>query len=117
MTTEEQLAIKLELIRDSIVGFKFATDALEIRANKMESDLAECRSRISDLSNTGIRVGEQLSVINKSMDVMSTDIRSVRNSVLSAIIGATFIWLVGTAVSTFHLANNSIPSVNSVNRK
>jgi predicted nucleic acid-binding Zn-ribbon protein len=117
MTTEEQLAIKLESIRDSIVGFKFATDALEIRANKMESDLAECRTRISDLSNTGIRVNEQLSVINKSMDTMSTDIRSVRNSVLSAIIGATIIWLIGTAASTFHLTNSIPSSLPSANRK
>jgi hypothetical protein len=117
MTSEEHLTAKLEIIRDSIVGFKFATDALEIRANKIESDLAECRTRISDLSNTGIRVGEQLSVINKSMDAMSADIRSVRNSVLSAIIGATIIWLVGTAASTFHLTSNIPSGLPTVNRK
>jgi hypothetical protein len=117
MTSEEHLTAKLEIIRDSIVGFKFATDALEIRANKIESDLAECRTRISDLSNTGIRVGEQLSVINKSMDAMSADIRSVRNSVLSAIIGATIIWLVGTAASTFHLTNNIPSGLPTVNRR
>jgi uncharacterized protein YoxC len=115
MTTEEQLASKLETIRDSIIGFKFATDALEARANKIELDLADCRSRVSDLSNTGIRVGEQLSVINKSMDIMSNDIRSVRNSVLSAIIGAMIIWVTGTAISTFHVAGKH-PSAVQLNK-
>jgi hypothetical protein len=115
MTNEEQLAAKLESIRDSIIGSKFVIDVLETRANKTELELAECRSRISDLSNTGIRVGEQLAVINKSMDMMSEDIRSVRNSVLSAIIGAMIIWVAGTVVSTFHVADKA-PSAVQLNK-
>jgi predicted nucleic acid-binding Zn-ribbon protein len=51
MSPEEQLASKLESIRDSIIGFKFATDALENRADKIELELADCRSRIAELSS------------------------------------------------------------------
>lgn len=115
MTTEEQLAAKLEVIRDSIVGFKFAADALEIRANKIELELADFRSRISELSNSEIRVGSQLANINKSMDAMSSDIRSVRNSILSAIMGALIIWVTGTAISTFDIASKP-PSAVRVNK-
>jgi predicted nucleic acid-binding Zn-ribbon protein len=110
MSPEEQLASKLESIRDSIIGFKFATDALENRADKIELELADCRSRIAELSNTGIRVGEQLATINKSMDAMSVDIRAVRNSVLSAILAATVIWIAGTAFSAMY-GNRAVPAV------
>lgn len=111
---EEILASKLESIRDSIIGFKFATDALQNRADKIELELADCRSRIVELNNSGIKVGEQLGTINKSMDTMSVDIRAVRNSVLSAILGATIIWIAGTAVSTFHLGNRLPASTQAV---
>lgn len=110
MTAEEQLALKLESIRDSIIGFKFATDALENRADKIELELADCRSRIAELSNTGILVGEQLRTFNKSMDAQSVDIRAVRNSVLGAILTATVIWIAGTAFSAIHV-NRSTPAV------
>lgn len=111
MTTEEQLSSKLESIRDSIVGFRFATDALETRAHKIELELADCRNRVSELSSAGIRVGEQLHTINRSMDAMSTDIRAVRNSVLSAILAATLIWVAGTAFSTMQTQRQNAPAV------
>lgn len=100
MTAEQELASKLEWIRDSITGFKFATQVLEDRADKVESELADCRSKIAELSNNAIGVEYQLSTNNKAMERMSTDIRSVRNSVLSAIIAAVIIWVAGTAFST-----------------
>lgn len=102
MTAEEQLASKLELIRDSITGFKFAIEAMEKRADKFERELAECKSKVIDLSDSDIRSGAQLAVIESSMSAMSHDLRSVRNSVLGAILTAMIIWIGGTAFSTFH---------------
>lgn len=110
MTTEEILAQKLESIRESIIGFKFVTEALEDRADKIESDLIECRSKVAELSNSGIRTSEQLGTINKSMDAMSNDIRAVRNSVLSAILVAVVIWISGTAFSTIY-TNRNTPAI------
>lgn len=107
---EEILATKLESIRESIIEFKFATDALETRANKIETELVDCRSRIAELSNFGIRTSEQLGTINKSMDAMSADIRAVRNSVLSAIVAAMILWVSGTAFSTIYI-NRNTPAV------
>ncbi|MFA9202099.1 MAG: hypothetical protein ACEQSC_00920, partial [Candidatus Nanopelagicaceae bacterium] len=43
--------------------------------------------------------------ILKSMSDMGTDLRAIRNSVLSTIMGASLIWLVGTAVTTFYNRN------------
>lgn len=102
MTADQDLASKLELIRDSITEFKFDILALEKGSAKIESELADCRSRIAELSNSEIRVGSQLATINKSMDAMSIDIRAVRNSVLSAILAAVIVWIGGTAFSTFY---------------
>lgn len=102
MTPDELLASKLESIRDAIVSSKFAMDALESRNNEIEAELTFFRSRIAELGNSEIRVEMQLTTINKSMDAMSIDIRAVRNSVLSAILGATIIWVAGTVFSTLH---------------
>jgi predicted DNA-binding protein (UPF0251 family) len=102
MTAEEQLAVRLESIKDSIVGFKFAIEAMEKRADKFERELAECRNKVVDLSDSDIRSGAQLAVIETSMSTMSSDIRSVRNSVLSAIFTALIIWVSGTAFSTVY---------------
>jgi hypothetical protein len=102
MTAEEQLASKLELIKDSIVGFKFAIEAMEKRADKFERELAECRSKVIDLSDSDIRSGAQLAVIETSMSTMSHDLRSVRNSVLGAILAAVITWVGGTALSTVY---------------
>jgi hypothetical protein len=102
MTAEEQLASKLELIKDSIVGFKFAIEAMEKRADKFERELAECRNKVVDLSDSDIRSGAQLAVIETSMSTMSSDLRSVRNSVLGAILTAVIIWVGGTAFSTVY---------------
>jgi hypothetical protein len=44
------------------------------------------------------------------MDAMSVDIRAVRNSVLSAILAATVIWIAGTAFSAMY-GNRAVPAV------
>lgn len=109
MTIEQELALKLESIRDSITGFKFATEALEDRADKMEVELADCRSKISILSNGAIGVEHQLSTNNKAMEIMSNDIRNVRNSVLSAILTAVILSVAGAASSTFYRSTMASP--------
>lgn len=105
MTQEEQLTSKLESIRDSIVGFKFATDALETKADKIELELADCRARIAELSDAGILVREQLRSFNKSIEDEAIDFRAVRNSLIGAILTTVFIWIVGTAFSTIYTRN------------
>jgi hypothetical protein len=114
MTAEEQLASKLELIKDSIVGFKFAIEAMEKRADKFEKELAECRSKVIDLSDSDIRSGAQLAVIEASMSAMSSDLRSVRNSVLGAILTAVIIWVGGTALSTVY--RSPVPATHNVEK-
>lgn len=102
MTPEEQLASKLESIRDSIVGFKFATDALESRADKIEMELADCRHRIAELSNANILISEQLRGVLKAMEAQFTATRAVQSNVIGAILVAVIISVAGTAVSTFY---------------
>jgi hypothetical protein len=102
MTSEEQLASKLELIKDSIIGFKFAIEAMEKRADKFERELSECRSKVVYLSDNDIKSGAQLAVIETSMTAMSHDLRSVRNSVLGTIFAAVIIWVGGTAFGTVY---------------
>jgi chromosome segregation ATPase len=114
MTAEEQLASKLELIKDSIVGFKFAIEAMEKRADKFERELAECRSKVVDLSDSDIRSSAQLAVIEASMSRVASDLRSVRNSVLGAILTAVIIWVGGTAFSTVY--RSPVPQTQSAGK-
>ena len=102
MTIEEELRTKLELIRESVTATKFATEALLSRVNRIESELNNSDERVDQLSEKSIRIDETMKTILKSMGDMGTDLRAIRNSVLSTIMGASFIWLVGTAVTTFY---------------
>ena len=114
MTPDEQLALKLESIRDSIVGFKFATDALENRADKIELELADCRSRIAELNNANILISEQLRGVLKAMEVQTAATRAVQSNVIGAILVAIIISVAGTAISTFYRstgAPNQQPAV------
>ena len=108
MTTEEQLASKLESIRDSIVGFKFATDALENRADKIELELADCRARIAEISNANILTSEQLRSVLKAMEVQTTATRAVQSNVIGAILVAIIISVAGTALSTFYRSTGTV---------
>lgn len=106
--TEQELAVKLESIRDSIVGFKFATDALENRAAKIELELADCRSRISELSSANILTSEQLRSVLKAMEIQTAATRAVQSNVIGAILVAVIISITGTAVSTFYRSGATI---------
>lgn len=105
MTIEEELRTKLELIRESVTATKFATEALLSRVNRIESELNNSDERVDQLSEKSIRIDETMKTILKSMGDMGTDLRAIRNSVLSTIMGASCIWLVGTAVTTFYSRN------------
>ena len=105
MTIEEELRTKLESIRESVTATKFATEALLSRVNRIESDINDADGRVDQLSEKSIRIDETMKTILKSMSDMGTDLRAIRNSVLSTIMGASFIWLVGTAVTTFYSRN------------
>lgn len=102
MTIEDELRTKLESIRESIIATKFATESLLSRVTRIESDLYNSEDRIDLLSDKSIRTDETMKVILKSMGDMSTDLRAVRNSVLSTIVGASIIWALGTAFTTFY---------------
>lgn len=102
MTLDEDIRLKLEAIRESIVALKFATDNLLERVNRVEQDLCDSDARLDLLSDNSIRTDETIKTIVKATNDMSVDIRAVRNSILSTIIGASLIWLVGTAFTTFY---------------
>lgn len=113
MTPEEQLASKLELIRDAIVAVKFATEAseskssfisnaLSARVTKLESDLLECFAKIAELSSASILTSEQLRSVLKAMEVQTAATRAVQSNVIGAILVAVIISVTGTAVSTFY---------------
>ena len=108
MTIEEELRTKLELIRESVTATKFATEALLSRVNRIESELNNSDERVDQLSEKSIRIDETMKTILKSMGDMGTDLRAIRNSVLSTIMGASLIWLVGTAVTTFYNRNEML---------
>lgn len=101
-TSEELIAQRLELIRDSIVTFKHVTDTHDNRLDRLEKDLADCRERITEISDFKIIANQQIGTLLKAAEVMSSDIRSVRNSVLAAILTATFVWIAGTVFTANH---------------
>ena len=105
MTIEEELRTKLELIRESVTATKFATEALLSRVNRIESELNNSDERVNELNEKSIRIDETMKTILKSMGDMGTDLRAIRNSVMSTITGASLIWLVGTAATTFYSRN------------
>jgi hypothetical protein len=111
---ENMLATKLESIRDAIVGFKYVTDGLVDRADKTDVELANVRTTIGRFENNGIRSDERIANIERYIDAMRGDIRSVRNAVIGAIISATLIGIAGLAITSVSLQkhqHNNTPSV------
>lgn len=113
MSIEEELRTKLELIRESVTATKFATEALLSRVNRIESELSNSDERVDLLSEKSIRIDETMKTILKSMGDMGTDLRAIRNSVLSTVVGASVVWITGTAITTLYGRNE----VNRVNEK
>lgn len=111
MSPEDLLSSRLESIKDSITNFKYATDTHLNRLNKLEADLADCKIKIADLSDFRIAANQQLASIAETTKAMSADIRSVRNSVLSAIFVALIIWVTGTALSATYVNKTSTSSI------
>lgn len=74
--------------------------------NRIESDLNASETRVDLLSDNLIRTDEVMKTIQKTMEHMSVDVRAVRNSVLSTIVGASLVWVVGTAVTNLYGQNS-----------
>lgn len=99
MLTPEELQVRLESIRDSIVGFKFVTDLLLDRQDKTDLDMANIRTQITKIDNNGVRNDERMANIERYIESMRSDIRAVRNSVVGAIIVASIVGLAGLAIT------------------
>ena len=99
---DDRLRQQLESIKESIVGFKYMVDNAQDRLDKLERELLNSQSTIHDLKANVVRTDERIATIQKYLDGISGDIRSVRNSIVAAIIGALIIGTTGVALSTFH---------------
>lgn len=97
MDSEEIIRTKLETLKDSIIGFKFAIDSLQDRADECELEIKNCQQKLDDLKYGSALNVERITAIQTKLTNMDSDIRSVRNSVLAAIATATIITVVGTA--------------------
>lgn len=111
---ENMLATKLESIRDANVGFKYVMDSLLDRADKTDVELANVRASVGRFENNGIRSDERIANIERYIDAMRGDIRSVRNAVVGAIISATLIGITGLAITGVSLQkhqHNNAPAI------
>ena len=101
MDSEQERTIResLQSTREALIGIKHAVEALLGRVNKLECDVNMDRENAIEMRSSAIRTDEQLKVIQGNQDRMSIDLRSIRNSVLAALIGATIIGLAGLAVT------------------
>jgi RNA processing factor Prp31 len=103
---ESMLATKLESIKESIIGFKYVTDSLLDRADKTDLELANVRATLGRFESNGVRIDERMANIERYIDSMRNDIRSVRNAVIGSMIAATFIGIAGLAVTGLSLQKN-----------
>lgn len=95
------LTQKLQEIKESAIGFKYVTDALIDRADKNEGAINELRSIVAKFENQNIRTDERIANIERYIDAMRGDIRSVRNAVLGSVIAATLLGIAGLAIIGF----------------
>ena len=92
------LTAKLELIKEATIGFKFVAEDLQNRVEKLDIELAVLRAAINRFENQSIRTDERIANIERYIDTMRGDIRSVRNAVLGSVIAATLIGIAGLAI-------------------
>lgn len=115
MTPEERLlSAKLEANRESIIGIKHVTDTLLDRVDKADTELNNMRVTIGRFENNSIRIDERIANIERYIDAMRGDIRSVRNAVVGSIIAATFIGIAGLAVTGLSVQkhqHNNAPAI------
>jgi hypothetical protein len=98
MVEMTDLTAKLELIKEATIGFKFVADDLQNRVEKLDVELAVLRAAINRFENHSIRTDERIANIERYIDTMRGDIRSVRNAVLGSVIAATLIGIAGLAI-------------------
>lgn len=92
------LTAKLELIKEATIGFKFVADDLQNRVEKLDLEIVVLRAAINRFENQSIRTDERIANIERYIDTMRGDIRSVRNAVLGSVIAATLIGIAGLAI-------------------
>lgn len=106
MTPEETLQLKLESIRDSVIGFKYVTDSLIERADKTELEVTNIRTSLGRFESNGVRIDERMANIERYIDSMRNDIRSVRNAVIGSMIAASLVGIAGLAITGISLRND-----------
>jgi hypothetical protein len=98
MAEVTDLTAKLELIKEATIGFKFVAEDLQHRVEKLDIEQAVLRASINRFENQNIRTDERIANIERYIDAMRGDIRSVRNAVLGSVIAATLIGIAGLAI-------------------
>ena len=98
MAEVTDLTAKLELIKEATIGFKFVTEDLQHRVEKLDLEIAVLRAANNRFENNSIRIDERIANIERYIDAMRGDIRSVRNAVLGSVLAATLIGIAGLAI-------------------
>ena len=111
--TSDQVASKLEIIRDGIIGSKYITDSLLDRADKLENEIRTQQAQFQDLSRNTIRTDARIATIERYLDGMNSDIRTIRNSVVGAIVVAIVIGVASIALST--VSRTTHPQITAPN--
>lgn len=92
---------------DTEIDLKYLVLAMENKVAQLDKDMARNTQSVSELQATAIRTDERIVVIQKYLNDMSADIRTVRNSILGAIVAATLIGIVGLATAQLN-SNKSL---------
>lgn len=96
---------ELQAIREIIEEFRvFAVrsgvsiETATTRINKLEEALNIQRAEIANMQTNYIRSDERLQSIQKSLDTMHNDFRTIRNSIVASIIAAALIGAGGLVI-------------------
>ena len=95
------LSIGLQNIKEALIGSKFVTDMLLNRVDKNEDRITNCESGIAELRNNSNIADERITTIQRCLDNMSGDTRTIRNAVIGAIIASLIMGVTGLAISAF----------------
>lgn len=99
-----------------MISAKIAIESATERMNKFDCDIDTNKSAIHEIKTNAVRLEERLFVIQKNQELQAADMRSIRNSVVGAIIGAIILGIGGLAVNSFH-SPHSANTTNSSRSK
>lgn len=97
---ESDIKDKLEIIRELSIGFKHSIDNLRDDSDKTGSRIGLVEAKQHELSVLFSRADGRIATIEKSLDSMASDTRSIKNSVVGAIIVAIMIGIAGLAIES-----------------